>query len=143
MTENKRFYIKESVLKEGSAIQDKEHKYSFPVLESKMNFMFKKALNELNDECDFLETENESLEDTAIRYVELYHKSLKENERLKSQLYCDSDEGVCIICNHHYLEKGKTYEKYYILKCKKGHEECSKMDLKYCDDFELKEGDEE
>lgn len=61
-----------------------------------------------------------------------------ENEQLKAQLYCDSDEGVCTICKHHYLEKGKTYEKYYISKCKKGHEKSSKIDLKYCDDFELK-----
>lgn len=40
-------------------------------------------LNKLNDECEFLEIENESLEDGATRYAELYHKSLKENEQLK------------------------------------------------------------
>ena len=42
-------------------------------------------LNDLNDECEFLEIENESLEDGATKYAELYHKSLKENERLKQQ----------------------------------------------------------
>lgn len=40
-------------------------------------------LNELSDKCDFLEIENESLEDGATKYTELYHKSLKENEQLK------------------------------------------------------------
>ena len=40
-------------------------------------------LNELHDECEFLEIENESLEDGATKYAELYHKSLKENEQLK------------------------------------------------------------
>ena len=42
-----------------------------------------KKLNELNDECDFLEFENEALEDGATKYSKLYHKSLKENEQLK------------------------------------------------------------
>lgn len=40
-------------------------------------------LNKLNDECEFLEIENESLEDATIKYTELYYKTLKENERLK------------------------------------------------------------
>ena len=41
-------------------------------------------LNELNDNSEFLEFENESLEDGATKYVELCHQSLKENEQLKS-----------------------------------------------------------
>lgn len=40
-------------------------------------------LNQLNDECEFLEIENESLEDGATKYAELSHKVLKENEQLK------------------------------------------------------------
>ena len=43
-------------------------------------------LNELNDKCEFLEIENESLEDGATKYAELYHKSLKENEQLKNRV---------------------------------------------------------
>lgn len=43
-------------------------------------------LNELNDKCKFLEIENESLEDSATKYAELYHKTLKENEQLKDDL---------------------------------------------------------
>lgn len=42
-------------------------------------------LNKLNDECEFLEIENEALEDGATRYAELAHKSLKENEQLKKE----------------------------------------------------------
>lgn len=42
-------------------------------------------LNELNDECEFLEIENEALEDAASRYAELCHKSLKENGQLKKE----------------------------------------------------------
>lgn len=109
-------------------------------------------LNELHEEKEILEvqlksatTEIDKLVSEINTLTDTCHDCCKEireeNEQLKAQLYCDSDEGVCIICKHHYLEKGKTYEKYYISKCKKGHEQCSKRDLKYCDDFELKEGD--
>lgn len=60
----------------------------------------------------------------------------KENEQLKAQLYCDSEEGVCSICKHHYLEKGNIF---YISKCEKGHEKCSKESVRHCEDFKLKE----
>lgn len=63
-------------------------------------------------------------------------KLKKENEKLKAQLYCDDEEGVCIICKHHYLKKGNIF---YISKCEKGHEECSTDALKHCKDFEIKE----
>ena len=60
----------------------------------------------------------------------------EENEQLKAQLYCDSEEGVCSICKHHYLEKGNIF---YISKCEKGHEKCSKESVRHCEDFKLKE----
>ena len=60
---------------------------------------------------------------------------LNENEKLKAQLYCNSDGGVCSICKHCYLDEQSLY---YISKCEKGHEKCQKEDLRYCDDFELK-----
>ena len=31
--------------------------------------------------------------------AKLLNDLTEENEKLKAQLYCDSDEGVCIICN--------------------------------------------
>ena len=72
--------------------------------------------------------------------VELLNNLSEENEQLKAQLYCDDEEGVCIICKHHYLEKGNIF---YISKCEKGHEECSKEDLRHCKDFEIKESKNE
>ena len=60
----------------------------------------------------------------------------KENEQLKAQLYCDSEEGVCSICKHHYVEKTNMF---YISKCEKGHEKCSKESVRHCEDFKLKE----
>lgn len=45
-----------------------------------------KLLNELDDKCEFLEIENEALEDAAIKYAERYHESLKENRELKQKV---------------------------------------------------------
>lgn len=61
----------------------------------------------------------------------------KENERLKAQL-CKEDD-VCGICKHQYLTKTTTDE-YYIAKCEKRYEECSKGTVRYCEDFECKKG---
>lgn len=68
---------------------------------------------------NFLSEENEQLK--------------KENQKLKTQLLHDGD-GVCDICKHEYLIPSSNY---FITKCIKGHEECSKEDIKYCEDFEL------
>ena len=70
-------------------------------------------LNELNDE-------NEQLK--------------QQIKKLESQLYCPYDS-ICINCVNEYLVQK---DKYYVSKCKKGHEQCSRTDVKYCDDFELK-----
>ena len=99
MTENERFYIGESILKEGFVIRDKEQEYTFPVLEYKMNFIFKKALNELNDECEFLEFENELLENTAKKYAKLYHQSFRDKvcsaiDKRINELENDYDKAV-------------------------------------------------
>ena len=56
------------------------------------NERLEELLNELNDECEFLEIDNEALTDGATKYAELYHKSLKENEELKTQLQNTSDQ---------------------------------------------------
>ena len=66
--------------------------------------------------------------------LECLNKLHEENLRLKTQLsYNGSD--VCDICKHQYLVKTNNY---YIAKCEKEHEECSKDYLKYCTDFEIK-----
>lgn len=60
-----------------------------------------------------------------------------ENEQLKTQLYCDDEEGVCNICKHHYLVKDDETELgYYNSRCRKGHYECARVSLKHCEDFE-------
>ena len=61
----------------------------------------------------------------------------EENEQLKQQLLYDGDD-VCGICKHEYLTPSGNY---FIGKCKKGHEECSKEDIEYCEDFEFKGDD--
>ena len=42
-------------------------------------------VDRLQEKNDFLEIENESLEDGATKYAELYHKSLKEIEQLNKK----------------------------------------------------------
>lgn len=62
-----------------------------------------------------------------------------ENERLKAQLYCDDEEGICNHCKYHYLVKDDEIELgYYNSRCKKGHYECARVSLKHCKDFERK-----
>ena len=58
MTENKRFKIKPSVTYNNKyVIHDSEKEYTFPVLDSTLNYMFCKALNELSDENEQLKKE--------------------------------------------------------------------------------------
>ena len=68
-------------------------------------------LNELNDKCEFLEIENESLEDGATKYAELYHKSLKENEQLKEdienlKIIIKARETLIDVCERKFNELG-------------------------------------
>ena len=61
MTE-KRFNIKPSaIVDDVTVIIDSEKKYTFPVLDSTLNYMFCKAMNELNDENEQLKQENNDL----------------------------------------------------------------------------------
>ena len=71
---------------------------------------------------------------TANEIVNELNNLHEENRRLKSQL-CYNGSDVCDICKHQYLAKS---ENYYIAKCEKGHDECSKDYLKYCKDFDIK-----
>ena len=63
-------------------------------------------------------------------FVERLNELNEENQALKQQLLCDD---VCGICKYEYLVPSGGY---FIAKCKKGHKECSKEDIKYCKDFE-------
>ena len=62
MTENKRFEIKPSAMDNNIyVIHDSKKEYTFPVLDSTLNYMFCKALNELSDENEQLRKENDML----------------------------------------------------------------------------------
>ena len=62
MTEDKRFEIKQSVMDNNRyVIHDSKKEYTFPVLDSTLNYMFCKALNELSDENEQLRKENDML----------------------------------------------------------------------------------
>ena len=100
-----------------------------------------KLLNELHEENRKLQRHLDVMRSGALtddkRIKELYDEKeqLKQQmKKLESQLYCPYDS-ICIQCNNEYLVRKKEY---YVSKCKKGHEQCSKVDVKYCDDFELK-----
>ena len=75
----------------------------------------------------------ETHEFTMDTVLDLLNDLHKENQRLKAQLHYN-DDSVCNICKHQYLVKSKEY---YVSKCEKGHDKCSKEDLKYCEDFEI------
>lgn len=86
------------------------------------------AMSSLDVICD------KGIELPSSTACDLLNELHEENRRLKSQL-CYNGSDVCDICKHQYLVKS---ENYYIAKCEKGHEECSKEDIRYCKDFELK-----
>ena len=65
--------------------------------------------------------------------LDLLNEQEEEIQRLKIQLQTDD---VCNKCKHEYLVQQN--DGYYISKCKKGFDECSKGTIKYCEDFELK-----
>ena len=69
--------------------------------------------------------------------VELLNELHEENQRLKAQISANSEEGVCSICKYCYLVKHQDMQGYYVAKCEKGHKECSKEAVRYCEDFEL------
>ena len=86
MTENKRFEIKQSAMNNNRyVIHDSKKEYTFPVLDSTLNYMFCKALNELHDENEklkiFLKAVNEELSLANRDYdtLEEEYEQLKQN----------------------------------------------------------------
>lgn len=111
MTEDKRFNLAFYDNYDGTfSIQDTLYKEENKHLHSLDEII--DLLNELSDKCDFLEIENEALEDGATKYAERYHNVLKENEHLK-QSYTKlkdrhdllHDEYVDVECEKYSLKK--------------------------------------
>lgn len=97
----KRFNIKPSaIVDDVTVIIDSEKQYTFPILDSTLNFMFCKALNELADEIEQLKQaytqlkhRHSLLHDECIDAEcdrDRYHKDVvsleKENEQLKEEV---------------------------------------------------------
>ena len=89
---DKRFVIKPSaIVTDGFVIIDKEKKYTFPVLDSTLNYMFCKALNELHEENQSLKFQ---LDECQNHKLYSRRELEKENEQLKqenSELKLDND----------------------------------------------------
>lgn len=95
-----------------------------------------------NTELDFIEMLGDALETEEIceklnEQQATINKLKEENKQLRQQLLYEGDN-VCSICKHEYLVPTGDY---FIAKCKKEHKECSKKDIKYCEDFELIQAD--
>lgn len=77
MTENKRFEIKQSVMCNNKyVIHDGEKEYNFPVLDSTLNYMFCKALNEQHEQIERLKENFRALDEVKCELAD-------ENEKLK------------------------------------------------------------
>lgn len=94
--------------------------------------------NESDDIVELLNEQEELIKRLKIIREEQTETILKQKRKIKeltAQLQIDD---VCIKCKHHYLINYPESSKYDISKCKKEHEECSKEDIRFCEDFELK-----
>lgn len=69
---------------------------------------------------------------------DLLNELADENEQLKQYIYDNLDEDICDVCSYQYLEKSQM-DKYYVAKCKKGYDNCSKGTVIHCKDFKFKE----
>lgn len=88
----------------------------------------------LDDAGEVIDLQTAKFIEYGEEIVECLNNLHEENQSLKAQLLYDGDD-VCGICKHEYLAPSGDY---FIGKCEKGHEECSKEDIIYCKDFELK-----
>ena len=102
-------------------------------------FNFRQTVDLLNEQYALIKR-LKTIREEQIQTILKQKRKIKE---LTAQLKTD-EEDVCIKCKHHYLINYPESSKYYISKCKKEHEECSKEDIRFCEDFEFElEGDVE
>ena len=126
MTE-KRFYIEDEHIKDNLEAHNPFYVETYN--EAKR---FCELLNDLNQEVIDAEHYHTVVLENFKAISKDYNKLKEENEQLKQQLLYDGND-VCSICKHQYLVPSGDY---FIGVCKKEHKECSKEDIKYCEDFE-------
>lgn len=84
----------------------------------------------------FIDNKNGRKYLTPHEIVDLLNSLSEENEQLRQQLQCNKmSKSVCSVCKNHRLEQ--VSDMYYVSKCEKGHNECSKTMLRCCEDFEV------
>ena len=85
--------------------------------------------------CELISVDDARLaRDLLNEQEEIILEQKRKIKELTAQLQTDDS---CSKCKHEYLVKQD--EGYFIAKCKKGHNECSKEDIRFCEDFELSE----
>ena len=99
------------------------------------------------DEVEYI-MDKVAMEDRDFaEFIDFVEDICNENEQLKKQyfqmrnLYFENAEDICENCKHQYLVPHKQMQGYYNQRCEKGYDECPKGTMKFCGDFELKDGD--
>ena len=82
-------------------------------------------------------------QDTTIKRLKTIREEqiqtiLKQKRKIKELTVQLQTDDICSKCKHEYLVKRD--DGYFIAKCKKGHNECSKGDIRFCEDFEFELG---
>lgn len=111
MTE-KRFTIKPSMIVDDvTVIIDNQKEYTFPVLDSTLNYMFCKALNELADENKKLKQEIKGFEGCSHNFGLLYDEVKNKVEELSKANKELKSENVNIMNDlDYYLLKSRSCE---------------------------------
>ena len=132
MTENKRFKIVNDCGDYHLMNGDEQLGYdlcSYSMRKTNWN----NVVDKLNEQEELIKR----LKEIREEQIETILKQKRKIKELTTQLQTE-EESVCIKCKHHYLIKHPLESReFYISKCIKEHKECSKEDIRYCEDFEL------
>ncbi len=81
-------------------IHDSEKEYTFPILDSTLNYMFCKAMNELHEENEQLQQDLKIIEEHRKQETEYTARLEEKNEQLKGEL-----RNLRRLANEIYMEK--------------------------------------
>ena len=129
----KRFTIKPSMIVDDvTVIIDNQKEYTFPVLDSTLNYMFCKVLNEQHETIQRLKQNIDEL-----LSINVEEELLKENKQLKYLLKHSCVTEICENCKHmHYYHTNDWLNGIdYDGECLKG---LWKEETHECEGFELK-----